>query len=71
MKEVIVQIPDKEYPFFMELVKKLPFVKTIRASKNSGKAKILNDLQESIEELKLIKAGKRKGIPAKDLLKDL
>jgi hypothetical protein len=48
MKEVIVQIPDKEYPFFMELVKKLPFVKAVKAHNNVTKAKVLSDLQESI-----------------------
>jgi hypothetical protein len=71
MKEVIVQIPDKEYPFFMELVKKLPFVKVVKAHNNVTKAKVLSDLQESIHDLKLIKAGKKKGISAKDLIKEL
>ena len=71
MKEVTLQIPDKDYPFFMQLVKKLPFVKSVKARKNAAKAKVLSDLQESIHELKLIKAGKKKGISAKDLLKEL
>lgn len=70
MKEVTVQIQDKDYQFFMKLVRTLPFVKSIKSASPPGK-KILTDLQDSIEELKLIKAGKKKGISAKSLLKEL
>lgn len=29
MKQVVLQIPDNKYPFFLELVKNLPFVKKV------------------------------------------
>jgi hypothetical protein len=69
MKEVTVQISDKEYPFFLELVKKLPFVKGVKSAK--PKKKVLADLQESIDELNQIKAGKKKGRDLKDFLNEL
>lgn len=72
MKQVILNVPDKDYPFFMELVKKLPFIKPVSSpAKNTAKNKVLSDLQESIVELKQIKAGKKKGIAARDLLNEL
>lgn len=71
MKEVTVQIPDKEYPFFIELIQKLPFVKTVKTGKGSSKAKLLSDLQGSIDELKQVKAGKKKARNLEDFLNEL
>lgn len=55
----------------MELVKKLPFVKAVKARNNMAKEKVLGDLQESIDELKLIKAGKKKARNLDDFLHEL
>jgi hypothetical protein len=71
MKEVTIKIPDKEYPFFMELIRKLPFVKSVKADMGSAKAKLLNDLQGSIDELKQVKAGKKKARNLEDFLNEL
>jgi hypothetical protein len=48
------------------VLKSFSFVKTINILDN--KAKLTENIKESIEELKLIRQGKLKGIPAKDLI---
>lgn len=67
--KVLLDIKDSKVSFVMELLQNLPFVKTKPISEYKGK--ILQDLQESVEELNLIKSGKLKGIPAKELLDEL
>lgn len=70
MKEVTLHVQDKEYQFFMKLIKTLPFVHNIKPGR-PPKKKALKDLQNSIDELKLIKAGKKRAVSAKTLLKEL
>ena len=70
MKQVTVHIPDKNYPFFLELVKRLGFVKKIEENEPSTE-EVMSNLREAADELKLIKAGKREGISARELLNEL
>ena len=70
MKQVTLHIPDKNYPFFLELVKRLDFVKKVEENEPS-KEEIMSNLREAVDELKLIKAGKQEGISARELLNDL
>jgi len=70
MKQVTVQIPDKKYSFFLELVKSLG-LKSVEASDYSGKDEIRADIKEAVEEMKLIKAGKKKARNAEDFLNGL
>ena len=46
MKQVTLNIPDNKYPFFMELVKSLGFVKI------SGNSKLTKNQQEFVEGTK-------------------
>lgn len=55
---VILEIKDNKADFIMELLKNFPFVKAKPV--NPEKERILNDLKESIEEVKLHKQGKIK-----------
>lgn len=70
MKEITIEVPDDKYDFTLSLVKNLKFVKQVR-TKNSAKEKFLKNLEEAVEEVNQIKAGKRKGILLKDLLNEL
>ena len=70
MKHVTVQVPDKKYPFFLELVDSLG-LKKVRQNAKSGKEKILDEVKEAVEEMKLIKAGKKKARNAEDFLNEL
>lgn len=67
--KVILDIKDEKAPFIMEVLKQFKGVKAKPLTSN--KADVLEGLNEAIEEVKLIKAGKLKGIPAKELLNEL
>lgn len=72
MRDIVISVPDKEYPFFMKLVKQLNFV-TIKDTNDDppSKKQFLDGLREAIEEVNDIKAGKKKGQPLKDFLNGL
>ena len=71
MKQVTLHIPDKKYPLFIELVKSIDFIKKIEETHEPTKEQILKGIREAVQEVNLIKAGKIKGIDAKDLLNEL
>ena len=72
MKQVTIEIPDKKYAFFLELVKSLGFIKKVKlAGDEPGKEEILKSIRQSVAEVKQIKSGKLKAISAKDLLNEL
>jgi hypothetical protein len=72
MREVIVSVPEKNYPFFMQLIKSLDFTEVKEPKEKAPtKKEFLDGLKEAVKEVKLIKAGKLKGISAKDLLNEL
>lgn len=70
MKQVVLNIEEGKYRFFMELVKSLDFVQVDEGDGDS-KEEIVASLTQSFKELKLYKEGKLKGIPAKELLDEL
>ena len=67
--KVLLDIKDAKAPYLMEVLKGLSFVKTTQLT--PYKAKVLKDVQEAVEEMKLIKAGKLKGRKAEDLFNEL
>jgi hypothetical protein len=67
--KVLLDIRDDKAPSLLEVLKGLSYVKTKTLS--SSKAKFLEELREAVEEVRLIKAGKLKGRPAKELLDEL
>ena len=71
MKQITLQIPDKKYSFFMELIKNLDFVKKIEEDHEPSKEEILDGLREAVKELNLIKAGKKKARNAEEFLNEL
>lgn len=69
MKKITLDIPDNKYPFFLELVKNLGFVKVNEESESSEE--VLHDLAQGFKEVKLIEEGKIKGTTLKDFLNEL
>lgn len=67
--KILLDIKDSKAPFFMELLKNFSFVKANTLT--PYKAEVFEGIKEAVKEMKLIKAGKLKGIPAKDLLDEL
>ena len=67
--KVLLEIKDTKAAFVMELLGSLSFVKAKQLS--PYKAKVLEDLKEAVEEMKLIKAGKLKARNAEELFNEL
>ena len=55
----------------MDLIDNLHFVKRINDEEEPSKQQILRDLDQAIEDVNLIKAGKLKAIAAKEILDEL
>jgi len=66
---VLLDIKDNKALHLVEVLKSLPYVKTVTLS--NEKAMLMEEIKEAVEELKLIKQGKLQGIPAKQLLDEL
>lgn len=66
---VLLEIQDNKAVHIMEVLKSLPYVKTKTIS--NEKALLMEEIKEAVEELKLVRQGKLKGIPAKKLLGEL
>jgi len=66
---VLLEIKDNKALHLMEVLKSLPYVKAKTISKE--KSILMEEIKEAVEELKLVRQGKLKGIPAKQLLDEL
>jgi hypothetical protein len=67
--KVLLDIKDAKAPFVMELLSSLPFVKAKPLT--SEKALLIEEINEAVENLKLVRQGKLKARPAKELLNEL
>ncbi|MFN3300271.1 MAG: hypothetical protein ACK41Z_08750 [Sediminibacterium sp.] len=67
--KVLLDIKDNKALHLMEVIKSLPYVKAKTISEE--KALLIEEIKEAVEELKLIRQGKLKGIPANQLLVEL
>lgn len=66
--KVLLDIKDDKVPFVMEVLKNFKFVK---AEPLSEKEEIIEDIKQAVLNLKLVRAGKLKARPAKELLNEL
>lgn len=55
----------------MELIKSLKFIKKVDHVENTSKEQILHGLEDAVEEVNLIKSGKKKAQPLSVFLNDL
>ena len=67
--KVIIYIKESKEAFILELLSSFSYVKTKPLS--PYKAQVLEELQEAVESMKLVKEGKLKPRPAKELLDEL
>lgn len=67
--KVLLDIKDAKASFVMELLDSLPFVKAKPLA--SEKALLIEEINEAVENLKLVRQGKLKARPAKELLDEL
>ena len=66
---VLLDIKDSKALHLLEVLKSIPYVKIKTLS--DEKALLMEEIKEAVEELKLVRQGKLKGIPAKQLLDEL
>jgi len=67
--KLLLDIKDNKADFVLELLKNLPFVKTQELVPT--KAKILADIREAVDEMKLVNEGKSKTRSARKVLDEL
>lgn len=68
MKQITINIPDNKYPFFLELIKHLGFVKV---DQEASDQEVLKGIEQGLKEVKLVQEGKLKSRSAKDFLNEL
>ena len=69
MERVVIDIPDKKFGFFMELMKNLGIKKVRRLTRDQKK--FVDDLRRSLEQVEEHQEGKIKLRTAEDLLNEL
>jgi hypothetical protein len=67
--KIILDIKDNKAAFFMELLKSFNYVKTKPLT--PAKAQFLEEMKQAVDELNLIKSGKKKAKNAEDFLNEL
>ena len=72
MKQVVLNVPDNKYPFFMELVKSLGFIKVPNETKLTKKQKeFVEGTKNSLEQVEQHLKGEIKLKTADQLLDEL
>jgi len=67
--KVLLDIQDNKAVYLMEILKDLPFVKAKLLS--DEKALLIEEIKEAVDEMKLIRQGKKKARNAEDFLNEL
>jgi len=67
--KVILDIKDNKAAFVMELLSNLSFVKARPLSEDN--IILIEEIKQAAEELKLVREGKLKARPARDLINEL
>lgn len=69
MMKVLLDIKDSKATHLLEVLKGLSYVKATTIS--NEKALLMEEIKEAVENLSLVREGKLKARPAKDLLDEL
>ena len=67
--KLILEIKDNKAAFFMELLKNFSYVKAKPIS--DEKALLIGEIKEAVQNLKLVREGKLKARPAKDIITEI
>ncbi len=70
MQEYIIQIAPEKEALVKELIVQLGG-RIMRKKRSGVKAKLIKDIEEAVEEMKLVRAGKKKARNAEDFLNEL
>ncbi len=67
--KVLLDIKDENALHLLEVLKGLSYVKTKQLT--DGNAELMSEIREAVEEMKLIRSGKKGARDAKDFLNEL
>ncbi|MFA4851046.1 MAG: hypothetical protein WC868_08990 [Bacteroidales bacterium] len=67
--KILLDIPDSKVYSLMELLKSISYVTAKPIT--DAKAKLMEEIREAVEEMKLIRAGKKKARNAEDFFNEL
>ena len=67
--KILLEIKDEKAQFFLELLKNFSFVKAKPLTE--PKARLMAEVKEAVEEMKLIRSGKKKARNAEEFLNEL
>jgi polyhydroxyalkanoate synthesis regulator phasin len=67
--KVLLEIKDSKAVHLMEVLKSLPYVKAKTIT--DSKAQLIEEIKEAVVNLNLVKKGKLKARPAKELINEL
>ena len=67
--KVLLDIPDNKAASFMDVFKSISYIKAQPLT--DAKALLMVEIKEAVEEVKLIRAGKKKARNAEDFLNEL
>lgn len=67
--KVLLEIQDDKAGTILELLKDLPYVKTTTIS--PAKALLIKEMKEAVEEMKLVRSGKKKTKNAEAFIRSL
>jgi hypothetical protein len=67
--KVLLDIPDNKASSLMEVLKSISYVKAKQIT--DTKAQLMEEIREAVEEIRLIRSGKKKARNAEDFLNEL
>ena len=67
--KILLDIKDSQAIHLMEVLKSLPYVKAKQLTE--AEAQLMSEIREAVEELKLIREGKKQARNAEDFLNEL
>lgn len=67
--KILLDIPDSKAASLMEVLRSISYVKAKQLT--DGKAQLMKEIRQAVEEMKLVRAGKLKARPVEDLLNEL
>lgn len=67
--KLLLEIPDNKAASFMDVINSISYVKAKPLT--DEKALLMSEIREAVEEMKLIRAGKKKARNAEDFLNEL
>lgn len=68
--KILLEVKENKVDFLLALLNDLPYVKAF-PMEEQGESRFLNEIQEAIADVNLIKQGKLKGRPVEELINEL